>query len=346
MLNTALQRLKSVLSTAHRQGIVLVTVCAVAITATTFAVVEDDKRRTEEQRAAAIADAAWRLERDQTAFYLEALTRLQPIGHAVANDARAWAESGSPLLTAQDVSSLQSTADAVSSALTTPPTPKAPSADLLRLFELQSAVISGAHLRFADFSTNAIAVARSKADAASMADSSAKQAVADASAALESAVAQQQASAAALARLTSTVAAAEASHAANVAAAEAAAAAARRGSVVRRADEPSCASDVFTCVNQIRAFYGLRTLTLSSSLNATAQHCANTLAAPGAPFQHSPLTPGVRGENIARGYGSSVSVFNAWMSSSGHRANILNNNWRYMGLGFASPGNNWCQQFS
>src|SRR5690606_26330869 len=109
MLNTALQRLKSVLSTAHRQGIALVTVCAVAIAATTFAVVEDDKRRTEEQRAAAIADAAWRLERDQTAFYLEALTRLQPIGHAVANDARAWAESGSPLLTAQDVSSLQST---------------------------------------------------------------------------------------------------------------------------------------------------------------------------------------------------------------------------------------------
>jgi uncharacterized protein YkwD len=51
----------------------------------------------------------------------------------------------------------------------------------------------------------------------------------------------------------------------------------------------------------------------------------------------------VRGENIARGYPSPVSVFNAWMGSPGHAANILRRSFTKMGLGYAS-GNNWCQQ--
>ncbi len=40
------------------------------------------------------------------------------------------------------------------------------------------------------------------------------------------------------------------------------------------------------------------------------------------------------GENIAAGYSSPASVMNGWMNSSGHRANILNVNFREMGAGY------------
>jgi len=40
------------------------------------------------------------------------------------------------------------------------------------------------------------------------------------------------------------------------------------------------------------------------------------------------------GENIAAGYGSPASVMSGWMNSSGHRANILNTNFREIGIGY------------
>ena len=48
--------------------------------------------------------------------------------------------------------------------------------------------------------------------------------------------------------------------------------------------------------------------------------------------------------NVAVGYGSSSAVVYAWMQSSGHRANILNRGFRYMGLGvvFARGTVWWC----
>ena len=39
------------------------------------------------------------------------------------------------------------------------------------------------------------------------------------------------------------------------------------------------------------------------------------------------------GENIAYGYGTPESVMNAWLNSSGHRANILNNSFKTIGIG-------------
>ena len=148
------------------------------------------------------------------------------------------------------------------------------------------------------------------------------------------------------------VKAAQASHAAAVAAAAAAAAAARSthhssgGGFSAGPGAPVCASDVLTCVNQIRAYYGLHALSNNSSLNATAQACADRMAASGQ-MTHSAYPGGwsTWGENIAEGYGSSVSVFNAWMASPGHRANILRPTFTQMGLGRVSAGNWWCQQF-
>jgi len=157
----------------------------------------------------------------------------------------------------------------------------------------------------------------------------------------------------------SAVKAAQASNDAAVAAAAAAAAAAAQAAAARAAHRsaggggfsagpgaPVCSSDVLSCVNQIRAFYGLRTLHSNGTLNAAAQACAERMASSGS-MTHSPYPGGWRtwGENIAEGYGSSVSVFNAWMASPGHRANILNASFTQMGIGHVAAGSWWCQQF-
>ncbi|AXK33200.1 CAP domain-containing protein [Streptomyces armeniacus] len=53
------------------------------------------------------------------------------------------------------------------------------------------------------------------------------------------------------------------------------------------------------------------------------------------------------GENIARGQANAQSVMDSWMDSPGHRANILNCDYRTMGVGahFAEGGPWWTQNF-
>lgn len=50
-------------------------------------------------------------------------------------------------------------------------------------------------------------------------------------------------------------------------------------------------------------------------------------------------------ENIAKGQNSPQSVVNAWMNSSGHRANILNPSFTKIGVGYVKSGNYWTQMF-
>jgi len=144
----------------------------------------------------------------------------------------------------------------------------------------------------------------------------------------------------------SAVKAAEASSAAAVAAAAAAQAARHSSGGNAGPGAPVCASDVLTCVNQIRAYYGLHSLSANASLNSTAQACAERMASSGQ-LTHSAYPGGwsIWGENIAEGYGSSVAVFNAWMASSAHRTNILRPTFTQMGIGHVSSGRWWCQQF-
>lgn len=95
-------------------------------------------------------------------------------------------------------------------------------------------------------------------------------------------------------------------------------------------------------VNQTRAQYGrsaLRdNLQLDEKAQAWAEHLAryNTLA-------HSNLPSGITyqwrslAENV--GYGGSVEqVHQAYLNSAGHRANILDPRWNYMGTGVAWRG--------
>lgn len=51
------------------------------------------------------------------------------------------------------------------------------------------------------------------------------------------------------------------------------------------------------------------------------------------------------GENIAMGQRTPEEVVNAWMNSSGHRANILSKDFTHIGVGHVAEGNYWTQQF-
>ena len=56
------------------------------------------------------------------------------------------------------------------------------------------------------------------------------------------------------------------------------------------------------------------------------------------------------GENIAAGSSTPEAVVNQWMSSPGHRENILNGKYRYLGVGYAYDGSSeyahyWVQLF-
>ena len=53
-------------------------------------------------------------------------------------------------------------------------------------------------------------------------------------------------------------------------------------------------------------------------------------------------------ENIAMGYVSAPDVMKGWMSSSGHRSNILNRSYRSIGVAAYQSSSGtiyWCQQF-
>jgi len=108
-----------------------------------------------------------------------------------------------------------------------------------------------------------------------------------------------------------------------------------------------CTNDVLTCVNLARAAAGLPALAANSTLTAAAQSCAERMAANGK-MTHSTAPPAgfsTWGENIAMGYRSVSSVFDGWMASDGHRANILNPSYTQMGMGHVAGGSWWCQQF-
>lgn len=102
------------------------------------------------------------------------------------------------------------------------------------------------------------------------------------------------------------------------------------------------AQEVLNLVNEERQKRGLSVLQLDYHLTETAmQRAVETSFS----FSHTRLTGqgcfslfpssagGYCGENIAAGYADAKSVMNGWMNSEGHRANILNANYNYIGIG-------------
>lgn len=97
--------------------------------------------------------------------------------------------------------------------------------------------------------------------------------------------------------------------------------------------------EVGALINQTRRQHGRRQLGMNLELTIKAQGWADYLAS-NCTLRHSNLASGIGynwralGENV--GYGPSIgAVHNAYMNSSGHRANILDTRWNYMGTGVA-----------
>ncbi len=128
------------------------------------------------------------------------------------------------------------------------------------------------------------------------------------------------------------------------------------------APSSSIASQVLAYTNQARARAGCSALSLSSTLSRAAQGHAADMAGHDY-FSHTSRdgrsfgtrirnagwtrTAGLA-ENIAAGQTSPAVVVKAWMDSPGHRANLLNCAYRYLGVGYATGGTYnkyWVQDF-
>ena len=106
--------------------------------------------------------------------------------------------------------------------------------------------------------------------------------------------------------------------------------------------------EVFNLINQQRANNGLPALKVDEELQKVARikaedmvsnnyfsHTSPTYGSPFDMMKSFGIAYRTAGENIAANSSNSGAV-NAWMNSSGHKANILNSNFNYTGVGVVS----------
>ncbi|MGW3663187.1 CAP domain-containing protein [Streptomyces sp. NPDC005141] len=123
--------------------------------------------------------------------------------------------------------------------------------------------------------------------------------------------------------------------------------------------EAAAEAQVLKLVNDERAKVGCSPVAANSALSDLAQSFSEDMALLDF-FDHtdpSGLSPWDRaakagitslgGENIARGQADAAAVMEAWMNSPGHKANILNCDFKTLGVGahFGSGGPWWTQDF-
>lgn len=117
-------------------------------------------------------------------------------------------------------------------------------------------------------------------------------------------------------------------------------------------------NEVIRLVNEIRVKNGLKTLTADWELSRVARYksqdmkdnnyFSHTSPVYGSPFdmiKNFGISYRGAAENIAKGQRTPQAVVNAWMNSSGHRANILNSSYTKIGVGYVANGNYWTQMF-
>lgn len=117
-------------------------------------------------------------------------------------------------------------------------------------------------------------------------------------------------------------------------------------------------NEVIRLVNEIRVQNGLKPLATNWELSRVARYksqdmvdnryFSHTSPVYGSPFQmirNFGLSFRRAGENIAYGQRTPQAVVNAWMNSSGHRANILNASYTQIGVGYVANGHYWTQMF-
>lgn len=106
--------------------------------------------------------------------------------------------------------------------------------------------------------------------------------------------------------------------------------------------------EVFNLINQQRKNNGLSELKVDNEVQRVAKikaqdmvnnnyfsHTSPTYGSPFDMLKSFRVSYKTAGENIA-GNSSNSAAVNAWMNSSGHRANILNNSYNYTGIGVVS----------
>ena len=116
--------------------------------------------------------------------------------------------------------------------------------------------------------------------------------------------------------------------------------------------------EVIRLINEERTKNGLNPLTEDWQLSRVARfksqdmkdnnYFSHTSPVYGSPFEmikNFGISYRSAGENIAKGQATPHSVVNAWMNSSGHRANILNSTYTKIGVGYVADGKYWTQMF-
>jgi uncharacterized protein YkwD len=120
----------------------------------------------------------------------------------------------------------------------------------------------------------------------------------------------------------------------------------------------SAQDEVVDLVNSERAKVGCSPVKVNAKLTKAAQdhsedmaehsnmsHTGSDGSQPGDRIERAGYSWSTYGENVAYGYDSAKSVMEGWMNSSGHKANILNCDFKEIGVGLATDGNYWTQDF-
>lgn len=111
---------------------------------------------------------------------------------------------------------------------------------------------------------------------------------------------------------------------------------------------PLTAADIIAVTNTARTLNGLAPLATSTLLTHSAQTKANTMLAQGYFAHTNPegahfwtliravgYTYTLAGENLAIGFSSDDEIIKAWLNSPAHRDNILNPEYKEIGIGLA-----------
>ncbi|MER7684581.1 CAP domain-containing protein [Streptomyces sp. NPDC097610] len=115
---------------------------------------------------------------------------------------------------------------------------------------------------------------------------------------------------------------------------------------------------VVALVNSERGKVGCSPLTLNAKLSKAAQdhsadmashqnmsHTGSDGSDPGQRITTAGYTWSAYGENVAFGYSTPEEVMAGWMSSPGHKRNILDCGFKEIGVGLSQPGSYWTQDF-
>ncbi|WP_322747034.1 CAP domain-containing protein [Streptomyces fagopyri] len=134
--------------------------------------------------------------------------------------------------------------------------------------------------------------------------------------------------------------------------------AARLGAPDAAAPGSRVVDHVVALVNRARGKAGCSPVTLNAKLSKAARrhsadmaghrnmsHRGSDGSGPGRRITRAGYDWSAYGENVAYGYSTAAAVMAAWMSSPGHRRNILTCGFTEIGVGLAQPGSYWTQDF-